>query len=193
MFAPLQMSSTNGDGRIEDEDRIATFYEVRGDKSKPWRDVDLSQKWAGGGLLSTSSNLVRLCGGWFDSAYIEPATASAFLEPQRLDSGEVNPQSYAIGWRVEPESHALGEFGVTKRFHHGGVSKGAMSWLVCYPEYRLGVALNINSLTDDFMALANREPELTKLFIAKRSSWEQEQKATESTKSTEGKYSTEGE
>jgi len=109
--------------------------------------------------------LTKLCGGWTDPTFIEPGTVRTFWEPQRLASGEVNEQNYAIGWRADKESTALGEPFITERYHHGGVSKGAMSWLVCYPQYRLGIALNINTVLDDFMALANAEPAITRAFV----------------------------
>lgn len=166
VLEPLEMHSTGGDGKLPDPTRIATFYETHNGKAKRWRDVDLSQKWPSGGLLSTSSDLVKLCGGWTDEHFIESHTVRTFWEPQRLATGEINAQSYAIGWRAEKRSTALGESLTTERYHHGGVSKGAMSWLVCYPEYRIGIALNINTVLEDFMALANAEPGITRLFIA---------------------------
>ncbi len=163
---PLRMLSTSGDGHAAQADRIATFYELRAAKAKPWRRVDLTQKLASGGLLSTSADLTRLCGGWFDAGFIQPQTVQTFWEPQRLHSGALNEQGYALGWRAKKDSKALADLGETERYHHGGVSKGAMSWLVCYPEYKLGVALNINSLLDNFDALADREPAISRIFAA---------------------------
>ena len=40
-----------------------------------------------------------------------------------------------------------------------------MSWLVCYPEARIGVALNINGVLDEFAGLSREEPPLTRLFF----------------------------
>jgi CubicO group peptidase (beta-lactamase class C family) len=164
VLGPLKMTSTAGDGHVS-EGRVASFYELRaGGQAKPWRRVDLTQKLASGGLLSTPSDLARLCGGWFDPAFLRPETVKAFWEPQRLRSGAVNDQAYAIGWRASLGSEALGSLGVTDRFHHGGVSKGAMSWLVCYPERRLGIALSVNSLLENFDDLARMEPPIAQWF-----------------------------
>jgi len=165
VLTPLHMNDTGGDQVYRHPDRVAVFYEVRGHLAKAWRDVDLSQKWPSGGLLATSSDLARLCGGWFDTHYLSPSTVAKFWEPQRLKSGEINEQGYALGWRAQPRSKAISPEHPTPRYHHGGVSKGAMSWLVCYPEARLGVALNINSLLGEFNDLADVEPPISRLFF----------------------------
>jgi CubicO group peptidase (beta-lactamase class C family) len=165
VLVPLGMTSTGGDHAFADTRRLATFHELRGRRAKPWRNVDLSQKWPSGGLLATSSDLTRLCGGWFDPAFLKPETVATFWEPQRLADGTVNDQGYAVGWRARPRTDALGQDRVTARYHHGGVSKGAMSWLVCYPEARLGIALNINAHLDDFDRLMNAEPAISRLFF----------------------------
>lgn len=165
VLLPLHMNATGGDHAYVKPENIAAFYEVQGAEAKRWRDVDLSQKWPSGGLVATSSDLARLCGGWFDAKYLSPATVAKFWEPQRLKSGEVNEQGYAIGWRARPESTEISQQHPTPRYHHGGVSKGAMSWLVCYPEARLGIALNINSLLERFGDLADVEPPIARLFF----------------------------
>jgi serine beta-lactamase-like protein LACTB, mitochondrial len=167
VLRPLGMRATGGDHVFDDRGQMATFYEVEDGRARRWRDVDLSQKWASGGLVATSSDLARLCGGWFDPAFLTPAIVATMWQPQRLKSGEVNEQGYAIGWRAEPESKELSGVDPTPRYHHGGVSKGAMSWLACYPEARLGVALNINSVLDDFRQFAAEEPAITRAFFVR--------------------------
>ena len=61
VFDPLQMNATSVDDVNRRPENMATFYHLRADgQVRPWRDVDLSLKWPGGGLLSSSSDLVRL-------------------------------------------------------------------------------------------------------------------------------------
>lgn len=165
VLAPLGMTSTAGDTMIKATPRMAVFYRVRGDTAKAWRRVDLSQKWASGGMLSTSSDLTKLCGGWTDEGFLAPKTAAMFWEPQRLASGEINAQGYAHGWRARPDSDALGADRKTSRYHHGGVTSGALSWLVCYPEKRLGIAMNINARLQPFERLSDTEPAIARLFF----------------------------
>ena len=88
-----------------------------------------------------------------------------FWQVQKLASGADNEQGYALGWRAEPTSRALGGGIVTPRYHHGGITKGAMSWLVCYPQARLGVAINTNTLLDDISGLTELEHRITRPFF----------------------------
>ena len=88
-----------------------------------------------------------------------------FWSPQRLASGQVNAQSYAVGWRFNPSSLIEYQGKPLLHAHHGGVSKGAMSWLVVYPELQLVVALNSNSKAETFQAFAAAEVGLTQLLL----------------------------
>ncbi len=166
VFAPLQMNSTSVDDVSRRSASMATFYRLRADgQVRPWRDVDLSLKWPGGGLLSSSSDLVRLGSAWLDDDYIKPSVRQQFWTPQRLASGEINAQSYAVGWRVNTSSLLEYQGKPLLHAHHGGVSKGAMSWLVVYPELQLVVAINSNSKAATFQAFAAAETALTKLLL----------------------------
>ena len=88
-----------------------------------------------------------------------------FWTPQRLASGEINEQSYAVGWRFNPSSLVEYQGKALLHAHHGGVSKGAMSWLVVYPELHLAVAINSNSRAETFQAFAAAEVALTRLLL----------------------------
>jgi serine beta-lactamase-like protein LACTB, mitochondrial len=165
VLEPLELTATGGDHAGPAPPGLATFYDSRSGRAKRWREVDLSQRWPGGGLLSTSRDLVRLCGGWTDAGYLSPKTVAQFWQVQKLASGADNEQGYALGWRAEPASRVLGGGIVTPRYHHGGITKGAMSWLVCYPQARLGVAINTNTLLDDISGLTELEHRITRPFF----------------------------
>jgi CubicO group peptidase (beta-lactamase class C family) len=108
---------------------------------------------------------VRVASAWLDDDYISEATREQFWTPMRLNSGEVNEQGYALGWRVNPESTSrFGEDAPVRIVHHGGVSRGAMSWLILYPELGIAVAVNINTEADEFSDFSSVEPEITRLF-----------------------------
>lgn len=166
VFSPLQMKTATVDDISRQPKTIPTFYRLRADGAiRPWRDVDLSLKWPGGGLLSSSSDLVRLGSAWLDDDFIEPSVRDQFWLPQRLASGEINEQSYAVGWRFNPSSLVEYQGKPLLHAHHGGVSKGAMSWLVVYPELELTVALNSNGKAETFQAFAAAEVALTQVLM----------------------------
>jgi CubicO group peptidase (beta-lactamase class C family) len=165
VFTPLELNDTGDESKFEGMGTLATFYWNDGGKNKNvrvWRDVDLSHRLAGGGFVSTSSDLVRLGNAYFDGQFISQKTKQVIWTPQRLSSGEINPQNYAIGWRVHQLT--LGNKAVDF-IHHGGVSRGAQSYLVLVPEYKLSIAININANTDKFMDFATIWKEIAITFI----------------------------
>jgi serine beta-lactamase-like protein LACTB len=162
VLQPLGLQDTFADRTIGSTTNLATFYERRGKTVKPWRDVNLSVKWAGGGFLSTPTDLVHLGSAWLDPQFISDTTRSIFWAPQLLANGDVNPQRYGLGWRSDSAEIE----GVTyQRRHHGGVSKGSMNWLVVYPDERIVVDIAINARADEFSDFARHERRITALFL----------------------------
>jgi CubicO group peptidase (beta-lactamase class C family) len=164
---PLGATSLSADHQDRAVSDRATFYYRKDGILKPWAKVNHSYKWAGGGLIGSSSDLARIGSAWLDPAYIAPATREAFWTPQKLANGEVNEQSYAIGWRSHPNKRLLGADRPVWNVHHGGVSKGAYSWLVIYPEHHLVVALNTNARPEEFDDFIAVEQAISRAFLAK--------------------------
>ena len=147
-------------------DTVSRFYLIReGGQYRSRGQVNVSQRWASGGLYGRSIDLVQVASAWLDEEFISETTREQFWTPMRLSSGEVNEQNYALGWRVNPESTTrFGEAAPVRIVHHGGVSRGAMSWLILYPELGIAVAVNINTQTDEFGDFSSVEPQITRLF-----------------------------
>jgi serine beta-lactamase-like protein LACTB len=177
IFTPLNMSSTAAEFNIEDSENLARFYwnnEGESDQVRQWRTVDLSHRLAGGGFVSTSSDLVKMGIATLDSGFISAKTRNAFWTPQTLPDGSETPNGYSLGWRyltIKVDD----EFGTLTVANHGGVSRGAQSWLMVIPQYNLSVAVNINSNTDVFWGFANISMQIAKQFIlAKKASLKSE-------------------
>lgn len=166
VFAPLGLQNIHADYQDRPVKGRATHYEIRDGAYKPWREVNQSLKWASGGLVATSSDLVSLARAYYDAELIRPKTVAALWTPQVLASGEVNEQGYAIGWRAGNTERLFGEGHPTACAHHGGVSKGAMSWLVLYPELRMATAINMNTWAEEFSTFARKEPAISQAFLA---------------------------
>lgn len=49
--------------------------------------------------------------------------------------------------------------------HHGGVPKGAYSWLFIYPDLGIVVALDANARLDDFAPFIAIEQAITRAFV----------------------------
>ena len=154
VFAPLGMNSTVGDYT----DRIIAnrtgFYERTNRRphyhlrKSSWGDgtglgellnapyVDNSNKWAGGGLLTTPEDLVR-----FGSAHLEPGFLTAeslhmTFSPARLTNGEV--LNRGLNW-----SMGIDDAG-RKVVSHGGGGVGSNSSLRVYLDGGVVVAIQAN-------------------------------------------------
>ncbi len=157
IFTPLNMRDTYADhapGR-ENPKSLVTFYERKAGTFREYRtlglinhDIDLSYKWAGGGFLSTPSDLVRLGNAWLsDSTYLSQETKATFWAPQPLENGEENGDQYALGWRSEYayQDSLLLEGKKVWLVHHSGSTKGAMNLLFLFPEYKMSMDVAINA------------------------------------------------
>ena len=154
VFAPLGMLSTVGDHT----DRIILhrtgFYERTNRRphyhlrQSSWGDgtglgellnapyVDNSNKWAGGGLLTTPEDLVR-----FGSAHLRPGFLTAeslteILTPGRTENGEV--QNRGLNWSIETDDEGR------RVISHGGGGVGSNSSLRVYLEEGVVVAIQAN-------------------------------------------------
>jgi CubicO group peptidase (beta-lactamase class C family) len=126
---PLGMRSTAADRRDEPSAAMATFYRSRDALENP------SYKWAGGGLTSTPTDLLRLTNGYLDG-FLKPATVSTMWTSQRLASGKET--GVGIAWRNGRD--------VTGRrtIEHAGSMEGVRAVVCIFPEERVVVALMTN-------------------------------------------------
>lgn len=165
IFKPLGMISTGAEYELSQPNSLATFYWNKDGKSsifRVWQKVDLSHRLAGGGFISTPSDMVRLGSAWLDDDFIAPKTRALFWQPQPLSDGSINPQNYALGWRWAEYDDGKG---VIKNANHGGVSRGSQSWLMVIPERNMAVAVMINSNVETFWDFGQVSMPLARLFF----------------------------
>ncbi len=135
VFEPLGMHETvaeHVDSLIWHRSR---FYMYRDSMLVNAPYVDNSVKWAGGGFLSTASDLVRFGSGLLEGRLLKPETVQLLFTSQHTRSGKET--HYGIGWRV---GERLGRHFV---WHTGG-AVGGSSVLVLFPEAHVVVALITN-------------------------------------------------
>lgn len=168
---PLQLNSLSADNDTVDAlaNRVSFYITHDGYAKKHW-PVNLSQKWAGGGLIASSADLAKLGSAWFNPDFIPAAIKQEFWTPQQLSSGEVNEQFYALGWRhFSQDALFCDKQNPLSRnisyVHHGGVSDGAQSWLVLYPELQLVVAMNANTVKENYCDFAGQAARITRPFL----------------------------
>ena len=143
VFKPLQMTNTSAE-LPEGVDNLVEFYNSDDGEYGPGRDVDLSIKWAGGGLVSTPSDLVRMGSALLNDELISPVTREQFFATQTMFDGSENPQAYALGWRHHETKNILGDDQPVDVVHHGGTSVGGVAFLLLVPDHNLSIALVSN-------------------------------------------------
>jgi serine beta-lactamase-like protein LACTB len=138
---PLKLSHTVPDYYYSLVDHRARFYDHYNGVLINSPFVDNSNKWAGGGYLSTPMDLVKLCQSLLHNNFISDNSKDKLWTPAILKSGKSS--HYGIGWRIDEDQN--------KRtfVHHGGTSVGGRSYLLMYPKEGLIVAITCN-LGDGF-------------------------------------------
>lgn len=152
LTSPLGMNNTVSEAAAGGA--FAVPHEIRGSEFKEAFSIDTSNRTAGGGFVSTPTDLVVmtqaiLSGGFLDAQLV----TDLLLTPQRLEGGEVNEQNYALGWRA----HRSDRFSIDgdPQFvaHHYGKALGGESFLVMYPEHGLSISIMTNRGLDDITTL----------------------------------------
>lgn len=138
VFLPAGMTATSFEKADKaPPDSAARAYLHVGDSIYESPHVNVSYKYAGGGYLSTPSDLVRFSNALLNQELLNRASIESLWTPVPLSNGDMNPQNYALGFRVGEDD--LGRF-----VHHGGKSVGGYSFLLIYPETGVVVAFASN-------------------------------------------------
>jgi CubicO group peptidase (beta-lactamase class C family) len=116
--------------------------------------VDNSYKWAGGGFLSTPSDLVRFGFGMLDGKVLQRKTIDVLWTPLTLESGKST--GYGLGWSVDSVD------GLRVIGHSGGSVGGTTQFLI-FPDERMVVAVTTNLSDAKVGPIAN---EVARLFAA---------------------------
>ena len=175
VFQPLEMKDTYADHLRDQSEHFATFYEMEDRRYREYHifeqvyDINLSYKWAGGGFISTPSDLVRLGNAWLtNSTFINQETKKDFWTPVKLANGKVNEQEYAVCFRsyLDYTNNLLDQGRQTYWIvHHGGVSKGSMNFLLLFPDYDLVIDASINARAASFGDFSAEVHKLANLFL----------------------------
>ncbi|HSC66074.1 MAG TPA: serine hydrolase domain-containing protein, partial [Cellvibrio sp.] len=138
VLSPAQMTETRLD-KIDNTQKmnVAEPYLLVSDLLIEAPDDNVSNKYAGGGYVSTPTDLVKFGNALFRSELLSPAAKQVLWSPAPLASGEMNPENYALGFRVGQDD--LGKF-----VHHGGKSNGGYSFFIIYPDRGVVIAFATN-------------------------------------------------
>ncbi|MDO8283549.1 MAG: serine hydrolase domain-containing protein, partial [Rhodoferax sp.] len=132
VFEPCAMQDTAVDGVAPMKAR-ASFYQAESGSYSLADPMDTSNRIAGGGLVSTPSDLVRLAICAEKDSFLSQAARKTMWTPVILANGQANEQNYALGWRIDTSTRLFGKDKPTAIIHHGGQQEGGASFLVIAP------------------------------------------------------------
>ncbi|MCZ4223346.1 serine hydrolase domain-containing protein [Pedobacter rhodius] len=138
LFYPLHMTKTMPDYQDSIISGRTAYYQWSKEDQKVVRSPfeDLSYKWAGGGFLSTPTDLALMGSALLSGKFIKPATAELMMTSQQLKNGKNS--GYGMGFRIGTDSKGR------KIVHHGGVALGGRAFLLLYPDQNLVIAVTTN-------------------------------------------------
>jgi CubicO group peptidase (beta-lactamase class C family) len=157
VFAPLGLRSIVAEHVDSLIPFRAHYYERSRDgvlRNAPY--VDNSYKWAGGGFISNTEDLVRFGSALLQPGFLNAGTLTTLFTPMRTTAGEET--HYAIGWRVGTDDAGRREIA------HSGGSVGANAFLVMYPDQRVVVAV-LSNTTARFVGGGTGGRQIAALFM----------------------------
>lgn len=144
VFTPLAMNDTRADrAKVADPQRTHFYNADAAGKFVEAPPVDSSYKWAGGGYLSTTEDLVRFGSAHLRSGFFKPETVRLLFTAQKTKDGKTT--GYGVGWSVgkDKAGHPI--------FHHGGNSIGGTTELLLHPSTQTVVAIVCNLSQANFI------------------------------------------
>ena len=136
VFGPIGMTRTTADQVNNIISNRSRYYRSEDGVLLNAPPVDNSYKWAGGGFLSTSEDLVRFGFAHLQHGLLKPETVQLLWTSQKTTSGEET--GYGIGWRSGTD-----DFG-RRWAGHGGGSVGGRTFLRIYPDAQTVVVIITN-------------------------------------------------
>jgi len=133
---PLQLTGLKPDYMDSTHFHRVQFYEFQMNHHIISPHVNLSNKWAGGGMLCSAKDLAKFGFALTGPGYLKSKTLKEFTTSQSLPNGEMT--NYGIGIRNGKDDDGKAWYG------HSGGSVGGTSMLLIYPEEDLTIVTLVN-------------------------------------------------
>ncbi len=155
VYEPAWMNSTGLEDWTTLQTGRAKWYSTRDGEwiNEPY--VDLSNKYAGGGITSTVEDLCRLHIAYARGRLMRPETIEQMYTNQPLADGSIG--GYGLSWRVGEAD--LPDGTSARTVQHSGGSVGANTLFIRFPDHGFAVAVvanhgaNLSRITNGVIAL----------------------------------------
>ncbi|MFC1499753.1 serine hydrolase domain-containing protein [Candidatus Zixiibacteriota bacterium] len=140
VYTPAWMNNTGQEDWTAVQHGRAKWYSTRGGTwfNEPY--VDLSNKYAGGGITSTVEDLCRLHIAYARGTLLQPRTIEQMYTNQPLLDGSIG--QYGLSWRVGEV--ALPDGTTARTVQHSGGSVGANTLFIRFPDHGFAIAVVAN-------------------------------------------------
>ncbi|MFA8433839.1 MAG: serine hydrolase domain-containing protein [Marinifilaceae bacterium] len=155
VFDPLNMRNTCADQNDSIIPFRSRFYAVSPTKSlinAPY--VDNSCKWAGGGFISTSEDIMKFAIAHLKEGYLSTEQIEELITPLKTTKGQST--GYGLGWHSATDKYGSFYYG------HSGGAVGGTSQMVLYPQKGIVVVILCNQGSVKYNGIHNK---IANLFI----------------------------
>jgi len=134
IWKPLGLQNTCGDNIKNKISNRSKFYDVSGEEN----DLgDLSYKYSGGGLLSTSKDLIKIGNEILYGSHIDTKMKKSLFQSQHTSDNKET--GYGLGWYIGKDKNGH------RIWYHSGDSFSGSSYLIIYPDDDIVVSFLANS------------------------------------------------
>ncbi len=137
VFTALSLETMMGEHRDSTLSPIASFYNIKNGNPVLAPKVDNSYKWAGGGFVGTTTDMVNFIHNIYGSSFLSTSALAELQKPLNLNNGKST--NYGLGWRHQQDDWRNEIIG------HSGGSTGGRAMLIHYPGRNVTVAILVNS------------------------------------------------
>ena len=138
IFKKLSMNSTVPEYSEKIQLGRPRYYRRKEDhvlENSPY--VDISNKWAGGGFISTVEDLSKFGFAIISNQLLKTETIKLLITPQKLNDGTFT--KYGLGWELPSDSHSQKLI-----ISHSGAAEGCSSQLYIVPQDGLVIVVIAN-------------------------------------------------
>ncbi len=157
IFTALDMSSTCADKNDSIIFNRTSFYQLDSiDNIVNAPYVDNSYKWAGGGFISTTTDLIKFGEAMIKPGFLSDKTLHDITTSQVLNNGDQT--GYGVGWSSWNKDELQG-------YGHSGGSIGGITQFRIYPKENLVIVLLSNSSNTNYGNVTDR---IVQLFMEEK-------------------------
>lgn len=157
VFDMLGMTATMADYATRDIPNRTSFYFVSNGEVRRAPYVDNSYKWAGGGFIGSTEDLIRFGHAFMKPGYLSRRAMDELMTGLVLTNGDAT--NYGMGWESGTDEEGNSYIG------HNGGSVGGVTRFRIYPDAQVVIAMTSNT---DPLEYRNAPARIVRLFIEEK-------------------------